>query len=189
LRHLFPIFPFVFILTAKTLFGFLQKMKDRHLAKGGYIFVSCLGLLLIINTLRAYPNYVSYFNTLAGGPSNGYRYITDSNADWGQDLKRLALFLNKHPEIDKLRLNYFGMADPKYYLKEKYVSWWDAKKPLEPGWYGISTLFLQESLYDLRKADNQSYRWTKNKKPTYQVGTSILIYHLTQAEATAINNL
>lgn len=119
---------------------------------------------------------------------NGYKYVTDSNADWGQDLKRLQKFLNAHPEIDKLRLNYFGMADLNYYLGEKYVAWWDSKRPLEAGWYGISTLFLQESIYDLRRADNTSYRWLKNKKPDYQVGTSILIYYVNKTEAETANS-
>ena len=75
------------------------------------------------------------------------------------------------------------MADLNYYLGEKYVAWWDSKRPLEAGWYGISTLFLQESIYDLRRADNTSYRWLKNKKPDYQVGTSILIYYVNKTEA------
>jgi hypothetical protein len=119
---------------------------------------------------------------------NGYKYVTDSNADWGQDLKRLQKFLEQRPEIDKLRLNYFGMADINYYLGKKYVPWWDSKRPLEEGWYGISTLFLQESIYDLRRADSESYRWLKNKKPNYQVGTSILIYYVNKSEADKINS-
>jgi len=32
---------------------------------------------------------------LAGGPASGYRYLVDSNLDWGQDLKGLASWLRE----------------------------------------------------------------------------------------------
>ncbi len=188
-RHLFPIFPFIFILTAKTIFSFIEELENKKVARFAYSVVFVFAAMLIINTVNAYPNYLSYFNAFAGGPKNGYKYITDSNADWGQDLKRLQIFLNSHPEIDKIRLNYFGTANEAYYLGEKYIPWWDARKPLEPGWYGISVLFLQESIYDPQKPENQSYRWLKNKKPDYQIGASILIYHISKAETEKVNSL
>jgi len=187
-RHLMPIVPFIFILAAKNISEFI-KNREKYKIKSMLFFITIiLFLSLIVGTFSAYPYYMSYFNQIAGGPFNGYKYVTDSNADWGQDLNRLKIFLDEHPEIDKLRLNYFGMADANYYLGEKYIPWWDNKKPLESGWYGISTLFLQESIYDLRRPDNKSYRWLKNKKPLYQVGTSILIYHVSKAEAEKVNS-
>lgn len=188
-RHLMPIMPFIFILVAKNISEFI-KSREKYRTKNILFFAAIiLFLFLIFGTFSAYPYYMSYFNQVAGGPSNGYKYVTDSNADWGQDLGRLKMFLDEHPEIDKIRLNYFGMADANYYLGEKYIPWWDNKRPLEPGWYGISTLFLQESIYDLRRPDNKTYRWLQNKKPAYQVGTSILIYYVTKAEAEKVNSL
>ena len=32
------------------------------------------------------PDYLAYFNQLAGGPSEGYKHLADSSLDWGQDL-------------------------------------------------------------------------------------------------------
>ena len=187
-RHLMPIMPFIFILVAKNISEFI-KSREKYRTKNILFFVAIvLFLFLIFGTFSTYPYYMSYFNQIAGGPSNGYKYVTDSNADWGQDLGRLKIFLDEHPEIDKIRLNYFGMADVNYYLGKKYIPWWDSKRPMESGWYGISTLFLQESIYDLRRPDSKTYRWLQNKKPAYQVGTSILIYHVSKAEAEEINN-
>lgn len=178
LRHLFPIFPFMYILVATGIFRFI-KTRHNQSKRTLYLATTLLTVLLIAETVSAYPAYMSYFNGLAGGPKNGYRLVTDSNADWGQDLKRLEIFLKTHPEISKIKVDYFGMADLDYYLGDRYEKWWAAKRPIEPGWYAISALFLQEGIYDQRKKDDESYRWLENRKPDYQVGTSILIYGMT----------
>lgn len=188
IRHLFPIFPPVFILTAAAVAGFIRRTHDRKEKSAFYFSLVLLFFFLAAEIASVYPYYLSYFNQAAGGPKNGYRFVTDSNADWGQDLKRLALFLEQHPEIQKIRLNYFGMADPDYYLPNKFDLWWDAKRPVQEGWYGISTLFLQESLYDLRRSETANYSWLKNKKPAFQVGTSILLYYISAEEASLANN-
>ena len=36
-----------------------------------------------------HPDYLSYFNGLAGGPEKGIHYFADSNIDWGEDIKGL----------------------------------------------------------------------------------------------------
>jgi 4-amino-4-deoxy-L-arabinose transferase-like glycosyltransferase len=177
LRHLLPIFPFMYILISVGIFRFLRK-KHSFFKHAIHFTLSMIVSILIFGTIHAYPYYTSYFNSLAGGPYQGYRFVTDSNADWGQDLKRLRSFLYAHPEISKIKIDYFGMADLDYYLAGRYEKWWASKRPIEPGWYAISALFLQEGIYDKKKSNDESYRWLKNKKPLYQVGTSILIYHI-----------
>jgi 4-amino-4-deoxy-L-arabinose transferase-like glycosyltransferase len=46
--------------------------------------------------LRAYPHYIPYFNEVAGGSLNGYRYLGDSNLDWGQNRTEAAVFARDH---------------------------------------------------------------------------------------------
>ncbi|MFZ2188324.1 MAG: glycosyltransferase family 39 protein [Candidatus Moraniibacteriota bacterium] len=186
-RHLFPILPFAYILTAKIIIDFCEKRKNLPAKILSLSIVLIFSLLLIIETVTAYPYYMSYFNQTAGGPKNGYNFVTDSNADWGQDLKRLQPFLDEHPEIDKIRVDYFGGADIKYYVKDKYIMWYDSKRPLEAGWYAISTNFLQGSIYDATKKDQTTYRWTQKLKPQYQVGTSLLIYHVSENDLKNLN--
>ncbi|MFA7209763.1 MAG: glycosyltransferase family 39 protein [Parcubacteria group bacterium] len=181
LRHLFPILPFIYILIATGIFRFI-KQRHNQSRRIFYLATSLLTLFLIIGTISAYPAYTSYFNPLAGGSNQGYRVVTDSNADWGQDLKRLEIFLTNHPEIGKIKVDYFGMVNLDYYLGSRYEKWWAAKRPIEPGWYAISALFLQEGIYDRTKKDDASYRWLENRTPDYQVGTSILIYHIDSQE-------
>lgn len=203
-RHLFPILPFIYILTAKTISNFLKKSGKHNLL----IWKVVLGLMLLsltLETVGAYPYYMSYFNQMVGGPKNGYQYVTDSNADWGQDLKRLKIFIDRYnwcpensldsfckiydsslPPIEKIRVDYFGMADTKYYLRNNFLPWWKATRPIEPGWYAISTLFLQEGIYNKETPDSESYRWLKNIRPFTQVGTSIFIYYITPEQALSV---
>jgi len=178
LRHLFPIFPFAFILTAKVIFDFIKNRQEERTKKILYFFIIILSAVLAVQTALAYPNYLSYFNESVGGPKNGYQYVTNSNADWGQDLKRLKVFLDEHPEIKNVRVDYFGGGDIEYYLGSEYQTWWDSKRPIEKGWYAISTGFLQGSIYGDDKTAENSYRWLAGIKPDYQVGTSILIYNV-----------
>jgi len=222
-RHLFPILPFIYILVAKTITDLYKKINDRQIELLFNVSLGFMLLYLIFGTVFAYPSYTSYFNETVGGPKNGYKYVTDSNADWGQDLKRLRNWIDEYNKyainscksteknnnsftfneclpggkfqkisndygiIDKIRIDYFGMADIRYYIGDKYKMWWAAKRPIEAGWYAISTEFLQQNIYDKSIPKNQSYRWLQNKKPVYQVGTSMLIYYISAQELPALN--
>jgi hypothetical protein len=62
----------------------------------------------------ATPRYLSYFNLFAGGAEGGWRYLLDSNIDWGQDLARLQRWMEHHG-VSEIDLAYFGTADPAAY--------------------------------------------------------------------------
>jgi hypothetical protein len=139
---------------------------------------------------------------VAGGNENGYRYVTDSNYDWGQDLKNLGVFVETHnhcktgavslsesrtcalteayPAIDQIRVDYFGGGSPAYYLKERFISWWDKREP-EPGWYAISSFFYQESIYKQKPAGERDYSWLQDIQPITRAGDSIFIYYIPPA--------
>lgn len=214
LRHLFPILPFAYILTAKVLFDFLKRINIQTKKIWGLAFTILL-LFLVSETIAVYPAYMSYFNPIAGGPRNGFRYATDSNADWGQDLKRLKNWVDEYNEcaenltvcskccmknnqpkfplvfekgrLEKIRINYFGGGDIFYYFGDQVIDWWDSRRPIEPGWYAISVNYLQGSIYDKAKPNNESYRWLQNIPPVAQIGTSIFVYYITPEEALTIN--
>ena len=222
-RHLFPILPFAYLLTAKVIFDFLHRLNSHARFIWGTI-IGAMTLLLVAGTVSAYPAYMSYFNELAGGPANGFHYATDSNADWGQDLKRLKTWVGNYDwfcgndgfgleqnsqcaklvspaflatlqktgdariPISQIRVDYFGGANVNYYFGATALSWSDTTRPIQPGWYAISTNFLMGSIYDKTKPNNQSYRWIKNIPPIAQVGTSIFVYHITPEQATNLNH-
>ena len=43
----------------------------------------------VLEAVHLFPHYLAYFNLLPGGPVAGYRYLVDSNLDWGQNLWQL----------------------------------------------------------------------------------------------------
>jgi tetratricopeptide (TPR) repeat protein len=61
------------------------------------------------SSLRAYPNYMAYSNELWGGPTQTYKVLTDSNADWAQQLLAVKQYLDQRG-IKECWFAYF--ADP-----------------------------------------------------------------------------
>ena len=71
-----------------------------------------------LESVNIRPNYLAYFNQLAGGPSQGYKHLADSSLDWGQDLPALKKWLDgqglQQPGGSGVYLSYFGTARPEY---------------------------------------------------------------------------
>jgi len=86
-RHLLPMIALVTVGMA-TLIG----SQSRTVGIGAWLLCGWLA----VTTFLAYPHYLEYFNEFAGGKQNGYRYLLDSNLDWGQDVKPLKQFLEDH---------------------------------------------------------------------------------------------
>ena len=78
-RHILPMYPFLCVLIGGSAWRWCKSPLDVH----------CWVLLLwhAVSTSRAYPNYLAYSNEFWGGPANTYKYLTNSNTDWGQELK------------------------------------------------------------------------------------------------------
>ncbi len=211
-RHLFPTLPFIYILAAEfwkrfatsitipraaTFVGTLMHGM-RAIASSSLKYLATIVLIVwfLLAVLSGYPYYLSYFNEFAGGTTYGYRVVTDSNYDWGQDLARLREFVAAHPEIDKMAVHYFGGGNPGYYLGAKNENWWSARgNPTASGihWLAISVNELQGSTQKAvpgftRKPDDE-YRWLTDLRPPkegmgnvpepdYRVGTSLFVYKL-----------
>ncbi len=182
-RHLFPILPFAYILVAKKISDFFRNIKNEHTKNTLKIILAIIIVWVILEPIIFFPSYISYFNEFAGGPRNGYKYVTDSNLDWGQDLKRLHNWVNdynlKHPanQIDKIHIDYFGGSNPTYYFGDKSIPWHGEYGPAK-GWLAISATFLQESIHKQKKPGEKSYEWLLNCQPFARVGDSIFIYYV-----------
>lgn len=204
-RHLFPILPFLFVLGTKAVFDYWRRHHGNHTTwtiMRGFIFIFTCWIILI--PVFAYPSYLSYFNTAMGGHTEGYKYVTDSNYDWGQDAKRLDRWVEKynlcvsnHQEssadcrkltdgklfptetpIQKIRVDYFGGGSPEYYLKDMYESW-HSNNPPEAGWYAVSAGFYQESIYKKdQPAGNINYSWFPSGSWISRAGDSIFIFYV-----------
>jgi tetratricopeptide (TPR) repeat protein len=109
-RHILPVYVFVTVLIAGAAWKFIQ--QDRRWA---YAIVALL-IFQAVSTTRTYPAYLAYGNELWGGPSQTYKYLSDSNVDWGQQLKATKRYLDQRGVTDCWFV-YFaeGVVDTRYY--------------------------------------------------------------------------
>ena len=87
IRHVLPVLPFFYIYIAG-----LMVVKNIYLKP---IFLFLLLATMVIGILAA-PNYLAYFNQIAGGAKVGYKHLIDSNLDWNQNIKRFAKYAKEN---------------------------------------------------------------------------------------------
>ena len=87
-RHILPMYPFLSVLIGGA--ALAMAYKDRRWA----CVVAVLLAWHVVSSARAYPDYLAYSNEFWGGPANTYKYLTDSNTDWGQQLKAVKKYLD-----------------------------------------------------------------------------------------------
>jgi hypothetical protein len=167
-RHILPVLPFLFVIA-----GRVANWGSRRWVR---IALIVLCLWYAVGTVGIHPHYLAYFNEGVGGPSNGYRYLVDSNLDWGQDLKNLKAFMDKNG-IEEIHLAYFGSARPSYYDIRALSLPVDRPDDLETrsaAVYAISATYLQGGYL----GDTEAFGWLREYEPFAKVGYSIFLYRL-----------
>jgi hypothetical protein len=123
-RHLLPTYPPLFVLCGAAIGGFGAAVGSRGPTAaprrqwGGRILAGALVFSLValaVEVLGRFPNYLSYFNPIAGGPARGYRHLIDSSLDWGQDLPGVKRYLDQHHVASSVYFAYFGTGSPDWY--------------------------------------------------------------------------
>ena len=66
-----------------------RSAAGRRAAAWSAAAVGGLAAWVVASSFSVHPHYLAYFNELAGGPANGWRWLIDSNLDWGQDDERV----------------------------------------------------------------------------------------------------
>jgi hypothetical protein len=168
LRHLLPIYPFLFMGIGAILFS-------RNLPVSGRVHAAAVaGIALVVaESAVAYPNYLAFFNTPSGGMRNGSKYLVDSNLDWGQDIKRLARYI-KESGNPPVCLAMLGDARPEYYGI--------VAKPFPPDLHQAqqSGCVLVISLTTLKESNTEGqFDWLTRMAPVHRVGGSLLVYDIT----------
>lgn len=178
-RHVLPVFPFTYILVGLALKYGIEKITLLKLRRAvNYLIIVLLGWYALAS-LNTYPYYLSYFNEIAGGTDNGYKYVVDSNYDWGQDLKRLNQWIEKN-NIERIKVDYFGGGDLDYYLGNKWERF-NALSGPQKGWFAISATLLQGGKGNPVPGFTQPasyYKWLDDYEPVARAGKSIFIYHI-----------
>ena len=109
-RHILPVYPFLIVLIAAGAW------RLAHMRRAWAIAVAALIVLHVASSLRSFPDGIAYANELWGGSANSYRLMADSNVDWGQGLKAMKTYLDRHG-IKDCWFAYFAAnaVDPSYY--------------------------------------------------------------------------
>lgn len=158
---LLPALPFVCVwlglaaATAGTAFG-----------RAGRWAGGCLIVLAVVETLHVHPHYLMFFNTWAGGPANGPRYLVHRD-DWGQDKRRLAEWQRRHGVA---RLFYAGYG--------AHAEEWGivaAPVPCTPtiGVYALHAVEVHRPQFSLRPG---CIDWLTVEPPDERIGFSIYLY-------------
>lgn len=142
-----------------------------------------LGIWLIFSTLAVFPHHISYFNEMVGGPANGYKYLVDSNLDWGQDLIRLKQFLAREGEHSVI-LSYFGSADPHYYgILYQYLPGYGLNHQQEYSigfrrkeFIAVSATNFQSVFFNM----HDTFDWLKERTPYARIGYSIFVWEISR---------
>ncbi len=108
-RHILPVIPFLYLSAGRL--AQPGRLTFDRLGRHGRPLVRAILVLLVgwqvIGTLAVWPFHLTFANEVAGGPENAYRYMADSNVDWGQGLKALEDYLAQRPELEEPRLSSF----------------------------------------------------------------------------------
>ena len=172
-RYILPMYPFLILFVS----GYLsEKFRASSIKiKTAHVLILILGSWYIFSSVNAYPDYLAYFNELVGGSKNGYKYLDDSNIDWGHDLKRLAEYQKDNPN---LKVALWTSADAaKFYsinniLPHSKIDTW-----LNPtGKYAVSINVLIRMKLASQLYKNDSLNWVDLYKPTDRIGQSFFIY-------------
>ncbi len=203
-RHLLPILPFLYVgmgvwsreygvgsRCKSRITNHESRITNRFLPLTPYSLLltsySCLFAWLVVGTMALAPHYLTFFNALAGGPQNGWRFLADSNTDWGQGLKALAAYQHNN-ETGPVYLSQFTFLDPATYGVE-YVPiapMTGAETVLPrrfnpaPGLYAISATTLD----GVPLAYPEMYDWFRWRKPDAQITNALHYYHITADEVT-----
>ncbi|HNT78128.1 MAG TPA: phospholipid carrier-dependent glycosyltransferase [Anaerolineae bacterium] len=187
-RHLLPILPFLFIgigqiansewRTANGEWRIANRVsRFTHYS----LLITHYSLLtwLALSTCLTLPYPLTFFNELVGGAQNGYRYLVDSNLDWGQNLWDLQRWMADHGESHVFYAHY-SPATPRVYDIDadflppdpravEFAPWNPA-----PGLYAIGATVLQGPY----APDLNTYAWFRSREPHARLGHALFVYRV-----------
>ena len=111
-RHILATYPLLFVLCGA---GGLWLAAHGRTARMATFAIGVLLVAMAGEMAYRFPNYLAYFNAIAGGPAQGYRHLVDSSLDWGQELPAVKAYLDRHAADGPAYFSYFGIGDPASY--------------------------------------------------------------------------
>ena len=171
-RHILPVVPLLIIFGAA---GMVQLPWPQIAVNTMIAVLLCAHA---VTSLHAFPNYISYANELWGGPSNVYKYLTDSNADWGQALKMAHAYVEEAKPASCLMIPTRRNANADYDVAcPDAISELDRNVPISP--YS-GTLIVSSSVVDgiiFRSGGALGMRIFQGIEPKAKLGGSAMLVY------------
>ena len=167
-RLVLPVYPLLAVAAGEALAALAARGRAAALLAAALLLAQGVG------TLRARPEFMAWFNALAG-PRPEERLV-DSDLDWGQDLYALRDTLRARG-VDSLVIAYAGSADL------AAIPGLPPSRDLAPGerargWVAISAYRIAEGRARDRPPLALGYRWIRAYAPVARVGRAMFLYHL-----------
>ncbi|MFN2286315.1 MAG: phospholipid carrier-dependent glycosyltransferase [Anaerolineae bacterium] len=189
-RHLLPLLPFLYVGIGVQIGSRECGLRTTNYASrityhaSRIVPYALLLAWLIIGTVSLIPDFLMFFNEIAGGARGGYRYLVDSNLDWGQNLWDLRQWMSEHGEdhvyyahYSPARLDVYGI-DAAYLPPDpragKFAPWNPA-----PGLYAIGATVLQGPY----APDVNTYAWFREREPEARLGNALWVYRVPPRDA------
>jgi len=158
IRYILPAIPFLYLFVV------------QQLSRPRWQWI--LALLMLCSAVEGaalHPDYLSYFNLVAGGPAGGQRFALDSNIDWNQDVYRMAEWIDRNAAGRPYAIRLNGSRN----------AWLLARLGLNR--FAIDApphghlLFISKNV----RCIDRTLTWLQNHHPIAQIGDSIDVYDLT----------
>ncbi len=182
-RYYLPAFPFLFILGG----ALLDRLLNSRWARRASMLVAIALLCWMgVEAARAYPNHMSYMNQLASAHPHWW-YLSDSNVEWGDDARELALYLRARGET-RVRATFLGHFLTLQHYGVELVDMMGPQENQEPTRYvAVGASFLNGSTVP---DELMHVRWSndaervnffdayRHRAPEAIIGNSIYVYRM-----------
>ncbi len=165
LRYVLPFLPCLYLLASAPL---------ALLPRWGKYGVGVLLLWYATSSMAVLPRSFAYFTEAIGGPTEGWKYLGDSNLDWGQDLLTAKRWIDSNPEKRPVFLVYsIPFAD----FRKIGIDADDGRNlitadgPTRSGWW----IVFERSLLEPEN------RWFREREPVERLSVTTRVYEVEPA--------
>jgi hypothetical protein len=177
-RHVLVIYPLMAVVGG---YGAARLWQlDRSWRLPGRLLLAGLLALQLISSVRAHPDYLAYFNFLAGrDPSRVL--VTGCDLDCGQDLFKLSQALRQR-HISHVNVGVWTTAD----LSRMDLPSFDVLQPFQPvtGWVAIGVRSLRMGTVGRSPYAPGAFAWLESYQPVAEIGKTIRLYYIPETSGS-----